>query len=76
MKKIATVLGAAALTITPVAAMAVDGSQFARASAPVEGENEIGGGGSVIVAVLAAAAVIGGIILVADDSDDDLPVSS
>ena len=70
MKKLGLILGAASLVAMPVAATA----QLAVATAPVEGENELGGN-SVILGAAAAAAAIAAIIIIVDDDDDDIPVS-
>ena len=70
MKKLGLILGAASLVAMPVTATA----QLARATAPVENENNAGGS-SWILAAAAAAAAIGAIIIIVDDDDDDIPVS-
>ena len=61
----------AAAALSMAAAPAIAQATFDRASAPVEGESEVGGGSGVIIGVLAAAAVIGGIIIAADSDDDE-----
>ncbi|MEM7688045.1 MAG: hypothetical protein AAF291_03405 [Pseudomonadota bacterium] len=61
-------MAAAALSLATAPAIAqVD---FARASAPIEGESEMGGSG-VILGILAAAAVIAGVVIAAGGGDDD-----
>ena len=60
---------AASLVSAPVLAQAAQ-PVSSRASATVEGENDVEGGSGIIIAILAAAAVIGGIIIAADGSED------
>ena len=64
-------LAAAAAVLSLATAPAIAEVSYARTSAPVEGENEIGGG--MLLGVLAAAAIIAGIVIIADG--DNKPVS-
>lgn len=67
-RNIALATAAVSLAASPAIAEAA----FERSSAPVEGENSVGGGTEgVLLSVLAGAAVIAGIIVIADDDDDD-----
>lgn len=65
-------MAAAAAALSLAAAPAVAEVSFDRASAPVEGESELGGG--AILGALAIAAIIAGIVIAASDEDTD-PVS-
>lgn len=67
LKKFGLAAGALALVGTPIALQATE-----RASAPVSGEQELGGSGALIGAI-AAAVLVGFIVLTA--TDDDEPVS-
>lgn len=60
---------AAAAAVSLAAAPAVAEANFARTSAPVEGESEAGGSGALL-GIFAAVAIIGGIIVAAGGGDD------
>ncbi|MEE1877368.1 hypothetical protein [Altererythrobacter litoralis] len=69
--KIRTIAAAAAAVVSLATAPAIAEVSYARASAPVEGESEIGGG--MLVAALVLAGIIAGIVIAA--GDDNKPVS-
>ncbi|WP_370178372.1 hypothetical protein [Alteriqipengyuania sp.] len=62
-------MAAAAAALSLAAAPAVAEVSFDRASAPVEGESEIGGG--ALLGALAIAAIIAGVIVAAQSDDED-----
>ncbi|MGQ7828466.1 hypothetical protein [Altererythrobacter sp. Z27] len=63
-------LAAAAAVLSLATAPAIAEVSYARTSAPVEGENEIGG---MLLGAVALAAIIAGIVIIADG--DNKPVS-
>ncbi len=65
-------LAAATAAVTLAAAPAV--AQFERASAPIEGEAEMGGENTVLYSLLAIAAFAGAVYLITDSDDD--PISA
>ncbi len=66
-------MAAAAAALSLAAAPAVAEVSFDRASAPVEGESELGGG--AILGALAIAAIIAGIAIAATTDDNSDAVS-
>ena len=66
---IALTSAAAVMVAAPVVANAAGA---VRGTAPVEGEQSLGGSG-LLIALLAAAAVIAGIIIIADDDNPSSP---
>ena len=64
MKIIAILASAAAATLV-IAPLAAHASAAERATAPIAGEQDLGGS-SLIIGVLAVAAVVAGIVLIAD----------
>jgi len=68
LRNLTMALGALGLVTTPVLAQAAV-SPAARAGAPVESAEQIGGSG-VLVAILALAAIAGGILIAVEDSDE------
>ncbi len=63
-------LALATAAISLLAAPAIAQADFARASAPVEGESELAAPG-ILLGVLGAAAVVAGIAVASSDSDDN-----
>lgn len=72
MRKTALIAAALSLASAPLAA-----ESAARTSAPIGGEDELGGGPGLFLGALGLAAVVAGVILVTENDDDtELPTSA